>query len=83
MTIEPGFGGQNLIPEQIEKVRLARTRIDAISPNIKIEVDGGVNRQNAAALIDAGADNLVAGTALFTGGAKSYATNISHLRKVT
>jgi len=61
MTVHPGFGGQKLIPEALEKVRHIRTAL----PEIDITVDGGINPENAPAAVNLGATTLVAGTALF------------------
>lgn len=65
MTVEPGYGGQKLIPETVEKVRTLRRELSARSLSVEIEVDGGVTPENAATLIDAGADVLVAGSSVF------------------
>jgi len=78
MSVNPGFGGQAFIQSQLDKLRELRKRIDAIGRKIDLEVDGGINAETAKAARDAGADVLVAGTAVFTGGA--YAANISRLR---
>jgi ribulose-phosphate 3-epimerase len=80
MTVNPGFGGQSFIAAQLEKVQVLRLRIDALSREIDLEVDGGINDDTAQLAVGAGADVLVAGTASFRGGAKSYAGNISRLR---
>jgi ribulose-phosphate 3-epimerase len=68
MTVNPGFGGQRLIPHTIEKVRRARRLIDTWGGNVELEVDGGVNPDTAPSLVAAGADVLVAGSAIFAGG---------------
>lgn len=65
MTVEPGFGGQKLIPEMIDKVREIRNYADANGIKIDIEVDGGVTADNASSLINAGANVIVAGSAVF------------------
>jgi ribulose-phosphate 3-epimerase len=65
MTINPGFGGQKLIPHTLEKVAELRALIDRSGLDTEIEVDGGVDEQNARACVDAGATVLVAGTAVF------------------
>lgn len=65
MTINPGFGGQRLIPYTLEKVAALRAEIDRRSLATEIEVDGGVDAGNAAACVAAGATVLVAGTAVF------------------
>jgi len=65
MTVNPGFGGQKLIPAVIEKIKRLKTIRDAQNPTCQIEVDGGVNWENAATLAEAGVDILVAGTLIF------------------
>ena len=80
MSVNPGFGGQSFIGSQLEKIRLLRQRIDKLGKNIDLEVDGGINADNAAEVIKAGADVLVAGTATFQGGPNAYADNIRRVR---
>ncbi|HWL54399.1 MAG TPA: ribulose-phosphate 3-epimerase [Chthoniobacteraceae bacterium] len=65
MTVEPGFGGQAFMPEMLEKVRAAATARAEHGWRYRIEVDGGIDTQEAAVCIGAGADVLVAGTAVF------------------
>lgn len=65
MSVNPGFGGQSFIRHSIEKIRQLRKMIDDAGLNVKIEVDGGVSLDNAKQVIDAGADVLVAGNAVF------------------
>lgn len=80
MSVNPGFGGQKFIPGALEKLKALRAMIDASGRSIDLEVDGGINRETAIQAIAAGADVLVAGTATFQGGPKSYAGNIAALR---
>ncbi len=80
MSVNPGFGGQSFIGSQLEKIRLLRQRIDKLGKKIDLEVDGGINADNAAEVIKAGADVLVAGTATFQGGPNAYADNIRRVR---
>ena len=80
MSVNPGFGGQSFIDSQLDKIRTLRKLIDASGRDIELEVDGGVNRENAARIIEAGASMLVAGTATFKGGPVAYADNIAALR---
>jgi len=80
MTVNPGFGGQSFIPSQLKKIERLRAMIDASGKAIVLEVDGGVNAENARRCIAAGATALVAGTAVFRGGAERYAENIRALR---
>jgi ribulose-phosphate 3-epimerase len=65
MTINPGFGGQRLIPRTLRKVERVRAEIDRQGLDTEIEVDGGVDASNARACVEAGANVLVAGTAVF------------------
>lgn len=74
MTVNPGFGGQAFIPESYDKVRRVRALLDARGSRANIEVDGGVDESNAAALVEAGADILVAGASIFGGGDATRAT---------
>jgi ribulose-phosphate 3-epimerase len=82
MTVNPGFGGQGFIASQLDKIRAARARIDRSGRDIALEVDGGINASTASAVVAAGADVLVAGTATFEGGSKAYGDNIRRLRGV-
>ena len=66
MSVNPGFGGQKFIPYTIEKVRMLREMIDKAGARTIIEVDGGVNLETGAALAQAGADMLVAGSFVFS-----------------
>jgi ribulose-phosphate 3-epimerase len=80
MTINPGFGGQSFMPSQLSKIARLREMIDASGRDITIQVDGGVTPQTAPLCLDAGANALVAGTAVFRGGPQAYAGNIRALR---
>jgi ribulose-phosphate 3-epimerase len=66
MTIHPGFGGQKLIPETLDKVRVVRHAITRRGLDMDVEVDGGVDLSTARACVEAGANVLVAGTAVFS-----------------
>jgi len=66
MTVEPGFGGQAFMAEQVSKVRALRELVDREGLSCEIEVDGGINPQTAKTCIEAGADVLVAGSAVFS-----------------
>jgi ribulose-phosphate 3-epimerase len=77
MSVNPGFGGQAFIPAAIDKVREVRALVGARP--IDIEVDGGINPQNAGQVIAAGANVLVAGNAVFKGG--NYKANIAAIRQ--
>src|SRR5690606_27016420 len=78
MSVNPGFGGQQFIPQALEKVREARRRIDDCGRDIWLEVDGGVKVDNIGEIARAGADTFVAGTAIF--GAEDYAATIAAMR---
>jgi ribulose-phosphate 3-epimerase len=65
MSVNPGFGGQSFIPGSLDKVRRLRAQIEARGLDTRIEVDGGVDASNVAALVKAGADILVAGNAIY------------------
>ena len=79
MTVNPGFGGQAFIP-LFDKIKEARAMITATGRAIDLEIDGGVSPDNAKQLITAGANVLVAGTAIFRDGPEHYARNIKALR---
>ncbi len=79
MTVNPGFGGQSFIPLQ-DKIKDARARIDATGRDIDLQVDGGINPDTAKQVIAAGANVLVAGTAVFKNGPSGYAAAIQSLR---
>lgn len=70
MTVNPGFGGQKLIPYTIDKVRQLKKMVQERQLKIDIEVDGGVNLSNVETLMDAGANIIVAGSAVFGGDAE-------------
>ncbi|MFQ5764729.1 MAG: ribulose-phosphate 3-epimerase [Rhodospirillales bacterium] len=76
MTVNPGFGGQRFIPSQVEKIRRLREMIG--DRDIDLEVDGGINAETAKSVTEAGADVLVAGSAVFDG--DDYAKAIQALR---
>ena len=80
MTVNPGFGGQKYIASVTDKIAALRAMIDETGRPIDLEVDGGVNADTAREAIAAGADVLVAGTAVFQGGPEAYAQNIARLR---
>lgn len=80
MSVNPGFGGQSFIDSQLGKIATLRRMIDATGRAIDLEVDGGINPETARKAVAAGADMLVAGTAVFTGGPQRYAANIKALR---
>jgi ribulose-phosphate 3-epimerase len=79
MSVNPGFGGQKFIHSQVEKIATLRRMIDATGREIRLEVDGGVDPKTAPLCIKAGADALVAGTAVF--GAPDYREAIEAIRR--
>ena len=80
MSVNPGFGGQTFIPGVLGKIRALREAIDESGRQVDLEVDGGINGRTAPLALEAGADVLVAGTAIFDGGPENYADNIRALR---
>ena len=79
MTVNPGFGGQSLIPEVLPKIKAVKGMLEERGLKAEIQVDGGINNSTAAAVTKAGADVLVAGSAIF--GRKDPAAAVRELRK--
>lgn len=67
MSVEPGFGGQKYIPESTERIREIRQEAALSNPDLRIEVDGGIKTSNVREVLDAGADTIVAGSAVLGG----------------
>lgn len=80
MTVEPGFGGQSFMEDQLPKIRRIRERIEAVNPSCELEVDGGISPDTAHLVVAAGANVLVAGSAVF--GKEDRAAVIKMLRNV-
>ncbi|MEO5866753.1 MAG: ribulose-phosphate 3-epimerase [Sphingomonas sp.] len=80
MSVNPGFGGQSFITSAARKIESIRTMIDKAGLTVDLEVDGGIDPATARVAIEAGADALVAGTAVFRGGPSGYADAIRALR---
>jgi len=78
MSVNPGFGGQKFIPQSLKKLAAARSRITASGRDIWLEVDGGVKVDNIAEIARAGADTIVAGSAIF--GTRDYKATIGAMR---
>lgn len=78
MSVNPGFGGQSFIESSLDKLRHARTLIDASGRDIRLEIDGGVKVDNIGEIAAAGADTFVAGSAIF--GSDNYAATISTMK---
>jgi len=81
MSVNPGFGGQEFIPESLDKVRRLRKMIDERSLSTRIEIDGGINAENIAEVTGAGAEIIVAGSAIF--GASDPAIALREMREAT
>ncbi|MEZ4699993.1 MAG: ribulose-phosphate 3-epimerase [Rhodothermales bacterium] len=79
MSVNPGFGGQAYIPQSTQKIRRLRQEMKARGLDLRLQVDGGVKASNVREVVDAGADVIVAGSAIF-GGARSVAENIAGFR---
>lgn len=80
MSVNPGFGGQSFIDNQLLKIEALRRRIDQSGRDIILEVDGGLNSKTAPRAISAGVSSIVAGSAVFKGDSSDYADNIRVLR---
>jgi ribulose-phosphate 3-epimerase len=80
MTVNPGFGGQDFIPETLRKIKEARAMITTLGLPIDVEVDGGIHEQTAPQVVQAGANLLVAGSAVYNQN-ESVAQALSRLRK--
>lgn len=78
MTVEPGFGGQSFLPSMLPKIRRTRAAVSAAGLEVSIQVDGGVSRSTIEAAAEAGADNFVAGSAVF--GAENACSEVDALR---
>jgi len=81
MSVNPGFGGQQFIPESLDKVRRLRKMIDERSLKVRIEIDGGIDAENIADVASAGAEIIVSGSAIF--GAPDPAVALRKLREAT
>ena len=80
MTVNPGFGGQKFMNTQLEKIRNIKNMQKKAGLSFDIEVDGGINKDTSKLCIDAGANVLVAGNAIFSEGSSNYSNLINHLR---
>jgi len=78
MTVNPGFGGQTFIESMLPKIRKARAMLDRLSPDVLLEVDGGITLQNIGVAAEAGADVFVAGSAIFLSG--DYRETITNMQ---
>ena len=81
MSVNPGFGGQQFIPESIDKVKRLRQLINERQLNVRIEIDGGIDRTNIETVVAAGAEIIVAGSAIF--GTPDAETAVKELRNAT
>jgi len=73
MSVNPGFGGQNFIPASLDKLRRLKRMIDERKLNTKIEIDGGIGKENILKVVEAGAEIIVAGSAIFDNGNPTHA----------
>jgi ribulose-phosphate 3-epimerase len=80
MTVNPGFGGQSFLSNQLGKIENIANKIAKMKRKIELEVDGGINIDTSAKVIDAGANVLVSGAYVFKDGPENYGRNISSLR---
>jgi ribulose-phosphate 3-epimerase len=80
MSVEPGFGGQSFMPSAYDKIRELKSRRENLNTHFQIQVDGGVSDKNAKELIEAGADNLVAGSYVFKNKKEDYRKAIELIR---
>jgi len=80
MTVEPGFGGQKFMPDQLPKIRMLREMMNELNPTCDLEVDGGIDPATAPLVVEAGANVLVAGSAVF--GKPDRAAAIAAIRGV-
>jgi ribulose-phosphate 3-epimerase len=81
MSVNPGFGGQSFIPQTLQKIKKLKQFLVEKKLDVKIEVDGGISLENAARVIEAGADVLVAGNAVFK--SQDPLLTISTLKKIS
>ena len=79
MTVEPGFGGQKLIPSSFDKIREVRKIITDRNLNVDVEVDGGVYTNNVKEILDAGANVIVSGSGVFKG---NPSENVAEFRRI-
>jgi ribulose-phosphate 3-epimerase len=80
MSVNPGFGGQSFLKSQLPKIKAARRWLEQVGSKAILQVDGGVNAQNASLVLEAGATALVAGSAIFGRNDSSYESRIKALR---
>ena len=80
MLVNPGFGGQTMISEMLNKTERARGLIDAVNPDCLLEVDGGVKAENLGTVLAAGAETIVVGSAIYNE-RQSVADSVAQLRQ--
>ncbi|PPR79477.1 MAG: Ribulose-phosphate 3-epimerase [Alphaproteobacteria bacterium MarineAlpha2_Bin1] len=80
MTVNPGFGGQSFMENQLEKITATKKIIDNSNSEVLLEVDGGINESNIKYVVESGANTIVAGSAIFSGTKNDYKLNIDKLR---
>ncbi|MGN0317628.1 MAG: ribulose-phosphate 3-epimerase [Lachnospira sp.] len=82
MSVHPGFGGQKFIPESLDKVRAIREKLNSMNLDTDIEIDGGINLDNVSLAIEAGANVIVAGSAVFKGDAADNVKSFLEVMRV-
>ncbi len=80
MTVEPGFGGQSFMPDQLNKIQFLRKTIDTLGLNVRLEVDGGINAQTIGICAESGADTFVAGASIFEYNNRDISGNLQALQ---
>ena len=80
MTVNPGFGGQSFMNDQLEKIVATKKIIDKSNSYTLLEVDGGINENNIQDVVNCGANTIVAGSSIFNGTKDDYKMNIEKLR---
>ena len=81
MSVQAGFGGQSFIPSSLERLSELSTKLDELGLKVPIEIDGGIGPSNAASVVEAGADILVAGSSIFSANGGNIEGNIDTLKR--
>jgi len=81
MSVNPGFGGQSFMPHVLDKAKNARKMLDSWGTSTRLQIDGGVSKDNIGSIAKCGVDTFVAGSAIFGQPAKDYVTAIKQLRQ--
>jgi ribulose-phosphate 3-epimerase len=81
MSVQAGFGGQSFIPSSLKRLSEISTKLDELGLKVPIEIDGGIGPSNAASVVEAGADILVAGSSIFSANGGNIEGNIDTLKR--